>query len=87
MNSFDNINISIKVKLFCVKNVFFLKKLLFKKKFFLKEKILKNCCFFKKKSVDLFLFEKNFFSERNYFFGKKILENKFLTSGAERLGT
>ena len=67
MKSFENINISIKVKLFCVKNVFFWKKLLFERKF---EKL-----FF------LMLFEtKNFFSttlNKKFFLNKFFLVKKF----------
>ena len=57
MKSFENINISIKVKLFCVKNVFFWKKLLFERKYVFERKNLKNCFFW------CYLKQKIFFQE------------------------
>ena len=51
MKSFENINILIKVKLFCLKNVLFLeKKLLFEKKKGFMKKILKIVFFWKKEN-------------------------------------
>ena len=56
MKSIEDINVLIKVKLFCWKNLLFWKKFLFERKF-------KKSCFFEKKTV---LFEsKEFFLEKN----------------------
>ena len=56
IESFEDINILIKVKLFCLKNVFFEKKLSFEKKLcFWKHKLKKNA-FFQKKLLEKITF-------------------------------
>ena len=73
MKSFENINILIKVKLFCKKKFFFQKR----KKTFL-EKTLKKKNFFRKKLV---LVKKNFFLKKKTrfgLFGKKIFFEKII---------
>ena len=71
MESFENINILIKVKLFCEKNVFFSgKKLLFEKKYGFERK---NKKLFVKKNKKKLLFNTNY---------KKNFGKQFLTRGA-----
>ena len=71
MKSFEDINVLIKIKLFCEKKNFF-----FGKSFCLKKKNLENF-FLKKKAC--YLKQKNFLKTKTFL--RKILKKNFFTSG------
>ena len=71
MKRFEDINILIKVKLFCLKTLFFLEKSFCLKKKFLKRKLKK--LLFRKKS---YLKQKNFLFHISFFWKKKIVLEK-----------
>ena len=83
MKSSEDINILITIELFCLKNVFFWKNLLFEKKVFeyknkfLKKKSKKQFLFFQKKTKKKLLFETRKFKKKLFFWKKCFFENKF----------
>ena len=73
MKSFEDINILIKMKLFCLKSVFF-----FKKRNLKNFKNIKTNCFFEKNKKKTVILEKKIFALKQIFFFEKTFFENFL---------